>query len=363
MLRKPKNYDNEILNLRAFYLRVIMKLPVVLLCAALMGLLFGAVYGATYQLSKKNALYRVDSTLYIYFAYDENAGTLVDHYNAYTWNTIIKTDDVINPVLDEMAGKGYDFTRQEIEDSINADIPSDVRVMIVSTTGKDKDSAKALSDALNKSLEAFGKSNNAFEQIEVLSAGDPILSIKQDRIVTAIIFGIIFGFVMAVFVLLLYASMDDEVYISEDAEIRYHIPVLGMVTPDNKEQPPFLRNEMIGSMDSLLRSIENVAVISVDDKEGKEKAVKGADRIKAVIGSAFDFEKTKLLPMALPGNDDKISTELQIAQGAIILMDMGKENGAMCEHLISMLHKLECPIIGIVITNADAKYIKRYLGL
>ena len=44
MARKPKSYDNEILNMRAFYLRLLGKLWIILLSAAAGALLFGFGY-------------------------------------------------------------------------------------------------------------------------------------------------------------------------------------------------------------------------------------------------------------------------------------------------------------------------------
>ncbi len=363
MVRKPKDYDNEILNLRAFYLRVLSKLHIVILGAILCAVIFGAVYEVNYQVKTRNAKYEVESTLYIYFAYDENSGTLVDHYNAYTWNTIIKTDEIIEPIVSDMAALGYDMSREEIEGSLSADIPSDVRLMILTVSGKDKETAKDLSEVTNNSMVAFGRSNTAFEQIKVLSCSEPSLDLGTDRLLTAVIFGAVCGLILTILILLLISAMDDEVYISEDAEKRYHIPVLGMVTSSDKEEPPFLRNEMINAMGSIVQNLGSVAVFSADDTEGIKNAKEGAERIQTVLGNSFNFEITKLIPMELPGNDEKCSEQLATIQGAIILMDMGKKNGAMTEHLISMLHKMECPIVGIVITNTDSKFIKRYLGL
>ena len=363
MARKSKNYDNEILNLRAFYLLVLKRLWLAIVGAIVFAMVFGGVYTLKTVIDRKDARYEVNSTLYIYFAYNENSGTEVDYYNAFTWNTLIKSDEVVLPVMDTLSELGYDLSREEVEASMNADIPSDVRVMVLTAYGKDKETAKAMSDAANKSLVGYGISNPAFEQIKVLSQDEPSISIGADRLSVAVIFGAVCGLILTILTELLIASMDDEVHIPEDAEKRYHIPVLGMITAKGKEEPSFLRNELINSMGSIAQKMGKIAVMSVDDIKGAEHAEAGTEQLKNVLGNAFDFEITRLVPLELPGNDDKSLEKLEEMQGAIICMDMGKKNGAMTEHLISMLHKMECPIVGIIITDTDTKFIERYLGL
>ena len=106
-----------------------------------------------------------------------------------------------------------------------------------------------------------------------------------------------------------------------------------------------------------------VAVISADDTEGTENAMEGADRLKEIIGDGLKAEMPQLCVMPLPGNDNESREKLSHVDGAIILVSMGEHNGAMTEHLISLLNKLKCKIYGIVIADADMKFLSRYLGL
>ena len=67
--------------------------------------------------------------------------------------------------------------------------------------------------------------------------------------------------------------------------------------------------------------------------------------------------------MPLPGNDNDSREKLSHVDGAIIVISMGKHNGAMTEHMLSLLNKLKCKVYGIVIVDADIKFLNRYLGL
>lgn len=368
MARKRKNYDNEILNLRAFYLKIFKRLPFVLLGTVLGAAIVGAIYFLATTVFSQGRNYKAESTLYIYFAYDENSGTMVDYFNAYTWNTLIPSNDILNPIMDELAGEGYseeagNITEDEIIASINCDIPSDVRVMILSVENKDKALTEKLARAAENSLVNFGRTNDAFTQIKILKQGETKQETVSDRSATAVGFGAVLGFVLTILGLLTLETMDDTVYVPEDIERRYHIPVVGCLTKKGSEEPAFFRNEMIASMGSSVQKLESIAVFSVDDKEGAGAAENGAARMKEVLGSAFDFEKTKLYPMALPAVDPEVAGKLKDKQGAIILVKMGKRNGAMTEHLKSMLQKLGCNVVGIVMTDCDIYFLRRYLGL
>lgn len=368
MARKRKNYDNEILNLRAFYLKIFGKLPLVLLGAIIGGVLAGAIYFLATTVFSGGINYKAESTMYIYFAYDENSGTMVDHYNAYTWNTLIPTNDIINPIMDKLKDEGYsedagNITKSEVISSINCDIPSDVRVMILSVSNKDKALTEMIARAAENTLVDYGRSNDAFEQIKILKQGEAAPETVPDRFLVAVIFGLVLGFVLTVLGLLVLETMDDTVFVPEDIERRYHIPVVGCLTKKGCEEPAFFRNEMIASMVNIVQKYDSIAVFSVDDKEGAEAAAEGADRIKEVLGSTFDFDKTKLYPMELPLVNHEVAGRLKDKHGAIILVKMGKRNGAMTEHLKSMLQKLGCNAVGIVMTDCDMKFLRRYLGL
>ena len=66
MARKSKNYDNEILNLRAFYLLVLKRLWLAIVGAIVFAMVFGGVYTLKTVIDRKDARYEVNSTLYIY---------------------------------------------------------------------------------------------------------------------------------------------------------------------------------------------------------------------------------------------------------------------------------------------------------
>ncbi len=367
MARIRENYDGETVNLRAFYIRLISKAYLVVLSAIVMAVIFGGVYFLSNIVFAPARNYVDESTLYIYFAYDENKGTQVDYYNAYTWNVLIKTDEaIVGRIMESLKEAGYSedtLPRDRVTSSMNADIPSDVRVMVLSITDKDEEICGAIMDAANEAMINYGKENSAFTQIELLGKSDPKPESVDDRLLTAVILGAVTGFVLMILFELIMESMNDAVYVPETAEKRYNKPVIGILTGSGKEEPAFFRNEMIECSEKILKNQGELAVLCVDDRDGKGCADAGCDRIKEVLGNSYGDLGIKLVPMPLPGHDTLASRELQNVSGAVILIKMGKRNSAMTDHLLSQLKKMDCNVFGIIIADADEKYLKRYLGL
>ncbi len=366
MARKRKSYDSEIVNIRAFYLKLLQKIwiiPVALVVGAVIGGLLYYLTNVVYGPARK---YESTSTLYIDFAYDENKGTQVDYYNAFTWNILLKTDelsDVIETNLRKAGITEAEISKEEAIASLNLDIPSDVRVMLLTAENTDIRLCSVLMDAANKALVSYGETNKAFEQIKVLGVKDPKLQVKADKLKTAAVLGAVCMLVFAVLVLLMLEAMDDAIYVPEDAEKRYQLPVMGVMTSAGKEEPTYFRNEILSVFKSYASETKKVAVFSVDDKNGPETAKAAAERLSEILGSMEEKKNIEFIPLTVPGNDPESAEKVKTMDGAILMIAHRKRNGAMTEHLISMLKKLGCPVDGIVLTNVDDRFLKRYLGL
>jgi hypothetical protein len=139
--------------------------------------------------------------------------------------------------------------------------------------------------------------------------------------------------------------------------------VLGVLSKEGEEEPSFFRNELLLTFKEKLKTEKNIVIISADDKNGAETAEAVVKRLKNVIGNGLPEGCPVFKPMSLPGNDNDSASQLSSMDGAIIAVQMGKHNGAMTEHLISLLKKLGCKVCGMVVTDADMKLLNRYLGL
>ncbi|MBR4668933.1 MAG: hypothetical protein IKO76_09275 [Butyrivibrio sp.] len=381
MERGSSGHLEESMNLRSFYLRLIRKIwivPVAMIVGAIIGWGIYTLATVTFGPARK---YSADATLYISFAYDENKGTLVDYYNAFTWNTLMRTDAIMEPIIEDLEKNGIDIISDEVssvangsgsgniifmdelKESIDADIPSDVRVMVLTVTHANKDFSNKIMKACVKSLENYGVINGAFDSIKRLGENEARLVVYTDRTQVAIIFGAICALVLAILGLMLFDVLDDSIYVPEDAEKRYKISVLGTLFKGSKDKDEFFRNELIAAFREAVAGKEQIAVISSDSVKDDAVSKKDCEALEETLGTTLKDMNYKLLPMAVPGSVLDNYRKIGTCDGAILFVPYGTANGAITEHIIAQLKKHDCPVLGVVLVRADRAFLYRYYGL
>ena len=377
MERGSKGHREETLNLRCFYLRLIRKIWIVPLAAVIGAAICLGIYTLATVTYGPARSYRAEARLYVSFAYDENKGTLVDHYNAYTWqHMLMPTDDILNPIIAELEkeqiyvtesdgpsatyGDAKSITKDELLASINADTPSDVRLMLLSAENSDKELADSILRASVKSLEEYGSSNKAFDSIKCLSIDEAKLVTYSDRSFAAAVFGAICAAVVAILIMLLIAAIDDAIYIQEDAEKRYSVNVLGIQC---KKADDFFKNELIAGLNKATEGYTQVAVISTDSVEDEKVSKADTEAISAIISGTDAGANVRLIPMAVPGTVLDNYRKIGTCDGVILCVPFGTRNGAMTEHILAQLKKHECPVLGIIIARADSRFMRSYYGI
>ncbi len=370
MDRTDKDHREEKLNIRGFYLRLLKKIWIIPL-AGIIGALIGlGIYTLVTVTFGPQKTYRGEARLYISFAYNEKTGSLVDWYNAYTWDKLLlPTDDILIPIIEDLKKQGIEIvadggpaeiigdkkviTREELLDSIiTAEIPSDIRIMLLSAEYTDKVTADAILSAAVKSMEHYGRTNEAFDSIKLLGTTEAKPVVYTDRSVVAAVFGAVLCVIATILAMLLLAALNDAIYVPEDAEARYGIPVLGVTFDKNIDG--FFRNELMAACNKFLAGATEVAVISTDSLEDESKSSKDCDMIKQV------YSGVKFIPLSVPGKVLDNYRKIGTADGVILCVPYGVSNGTMTEHIITQLKKHECPVLGIVISRADYKFMRRY---
>jgi len=375
LLNKDANFHtNEAMNLRSFYGRLIRKiwiLPLLAFIGMTLGLIIYFLATVVFGPARE---YEASSKLYLNFAYDEN-GDVYDYYNGYTWNELMSIDEILNKTMDylkedgvtELAegsvtvGSSTAVTSTEVADSTTASIPSDIRLLEITITSHDKELAAKILKATDKSLVDFGESRDEFTSIEILEEDDEATLVTYtNRTLVAMIFGGLLVLVIGIFVMYIREILDDSLYVAEDSEKRYKIPTIGIVPSTDSEVHANFKNELLAGFMNTFQDRMRVYLIAVDGNDEDKLSIEYIDRIKNILGNGFDFDKIELLPCKLPGADLEVYRNIHDCDGVILAIDAGKRNGAMAEHTISQLYKHDCPILGIVLTNADTKFLKWY---
>lgn len=385
-------YTDETLNLRSFYLRFLKKIWILPVAALIGAILAGGIYYLVTVTFGPERRYEAQARFYLTYsddAYIRNAEgeRVLDWYNGATWTNFIFNDhDFLLELVKTMKEEGVDISQERMkvleaaggpdisnqlqaleevgvdvikdESKINVkgDIISNERFLLVTINETDKELVEKLTDAFIKSLESYPTYNasKAFESIVCTSKSDVYLEKTDNRIAVAIIFGAILAAVLAFLAILLIDAVDEAIYVPEECEKRYGIRVLGTVFQGN-EACDLLRGELAKLYDKYVADKESIVLISSDAADNASFSEKDLESVKKTLGSDYDEKLSKIKVIS--------ASDIGAAEGAILAVPYGKKNAAMTEHLISQLKKIECPVLGIVFTRADLKFIKRYYGI
>ena len=363
MEKIENRHMDERLNIRSFYLRLIRKIWILPL-SALIGALAGAlIYTLVTDTFGPLKTYSADTELYIDFARDDT-GEVVDHYNAYTWkNQLMPSDEVMDVLLDELSKAGHsDISKDEVLASATAEIPSDVRIIVVTAKSTDKDRADAINKAAAASLISYGNTNDAFDSITVISQNDAKLVVYSDRTVVAAVFGAIVLLIASILLLMLKDALDDAIYVPEECENRYKLPVLGVLFKDG-EAHEFFDNETKALYEKVLDGASDILFISVDSIDDASKSEEDLESLKKALGNRFADSAAALSPISVPGNVLDNYRKIGTTDGVVLAIPYGKKNIEMAEHTIAQLSKHDCKIFGIYLVRSDLRFMKQYYGL
>ena len=389
---KKVKYTDESLNLRSFYLRFLKKIWILPVAALIGAIIAGGIYYLVTVTFGPERRYEAQARFHLTYsdgAYIRNSEgeRVLDWYNGATWTNFIFNDhdfllelvralkeegvdiseermkvleaaggpDISNQ-LQALEEVGVDVIKDESRINVKGDIISNERFLLVTINETDKELVEKMTDAFVKSLESYPTYNasKAFESIVCTSKSDVYLEKADNRIVVAIIFGAIIAAVLAFLAILLIDAVDEAIYVPEECEKRYGIRVLGTVFQGN-EACDLLRGELAKLYDKYVADKENIVLISSDSADNASFSEKDLESVKKTLGSDYDEKLSKIKAIS--------ASDIGAADGAILAVPYGKKNAAMTEHLISQLKKIECPVLGIVFTRADLKFIKRYYGI
>ncbi len=361
--RTDKGHMNEKLNLRSFYLRLLKKIWLVPLAGVIGALIALGIYTLVTVTFGPAKSYQTRSQFYIKFAYDENAGTLVDHYNAFTWSSLMSSDEVLDKILE---GLDENISGQQVVNDITAEIPSDVRVLLVTVKDNDRDLTGAITTAVIASLESYGKTNEAFDSIKLLNTEEPQLVTYTDRSFVAAMFGLVLGIIGAVMALFLMDALDDAVYVPEDCEERCGYPILGVVFKGEDKgtsAEDVFKVDLIATAKSLTEGATDLLFVSADSIRDEKHSEEDLESLKKALGNKCPEAISTMRAISIPGKVLDNYRKIATCDGVILAVPYGKRCGSMVEHTIAQLKKHGCKIVGIVLTRADLSFLKTYYRL
>lgn len=321
------------------------KIWLIPLASAIGALLFTAVYYFCVFAGKQQT-YLASGTVYLHFAHEQKKEA-EDYFNAYTWqHQLMKSDEIVDAVMQELAGEQID--RETVQKETRVSLPSDLRLMEVAVEDKSAQRAKKILHAQLMALVKFGEERKEFSRIEILREGSVQPVLLMSRTGSAAVSGAVFGAFSMFFLLYFWNAADDRIYTPEQARKRYRLPILAVF---DKEEIDWNRLKT-EDKEALTREI----LEKMTGEGGQALPMLAAERReegRRILASAE--------PVCLLCAEEALSVERE--KGIVLFcVQTGQTHGALIEHRLGRLEDEGIPVKGLLLFDADMKFLNRYYG-
>lgn len=335
-MEKENSYMKQLIDWKRIWLLFSKKIWLILL-VTIAGALIGALgYKLVETLTSEGQFYRVSSDYYITFNEDDNG---VDYYNAYTWDTILRDDPVVDVVMENMSA---DISREEVKAAITGEMLGDYRILTVHATSLDPEAAQIIADAYEIGLAEFANRIDMLGKIEVWSQEEVMPVIENDYMINVGLFCGVASFVLVILLLSFFYILDDSVYLEKDITQRFPVPFLGMITKAGSKRT---RQELKDNLTYMCKE-EAYYLVAWDNDIAKETADTLQEMLPSVKGC-----------ISVQGAGLDV---LRASAGAIVVLPWGRKNGRIAEKLIGFLQKQDVKTAGVILTGADDNFLKAY---
>lgn len=349
-----QRYMREGLDMKRIFLLWRRKLWMVAAVTAAGALIGGGVYLLVHFVFAPAREFQSVSKLYLNFHCEPEDFTELS-YNGYTWNDLMATD----PILDyTMAGLPADMDKNVVIGATRAEILSDIRLLTITITEGEPQLVAQIMEATQKSLVHLGETDELFDSIEVYSTVEPQQIVWDNRTVNAVVTGAVIGLLAVLLAQAFYYVLDDSVYLAEDLEKRYGIPVFGTFVAEGTGRGQPYEKEFAINYSYLCRNVEKAVLVGVDAEEDVEAAGR---RIAEAVGKETEGMRFPVLAAGGKiGDDAEIYRKIRETDGAVLAVRYGCGNGKRLERAFGNLRKQDCRALGAVMIDADESFLKLY---
>lgn len=306
--------------------------------------------------------YQVFSQYRIYFDKDKY-GEIEDYYNAYTWGEIMKTDQVVDFVMEALP---EGISKKQVKASVSVGQMNDVKIMPLYITTQDAELSREIAEAYVYGLDRFARSIQGLSGMQCWTVEPAVQVPRAGKTVNAFLFGGFLGAVLSFLALLFFYILDDSIYLEEDFGKRFCIPVLGILT---REKDADYLEELRGNAAFLLKGAERICLV---DGSCLKQTGRGKEADKAAVRLSACREAGEILSAAAGGDaeiifaawpfGEKEGETLRSADCVVLAVPCGFGNGRALSHLTAQLEKQGITAAGAVLTNADDKFLRAYYG-
>lgn len=313
-------YANEGMDIRKYLLCLLSRLPFVLGAVIGCALLGALIYAAVRTVPESEREYTAYAKVYLDFAADET-GEVYQAYNGYTWNDLMAADPIMELVLQNLPS---DYSREEVEASIRAEILSDIRLLTITVTTNRAERTDAILGAAVQALAAYGGQAKEFLDIHAVRETEAELVVADSRMAQAVFVGAFLGLLISLLGFSLYYVMDDRILVAGDVEKMADVSFIGYVSGGERLQQDYENN------------------------------------------LAYLREKLGDIQICEPKEDMPLSVEelaeMRGAGGVVLSLPFGGVHTSFLSYVAGQLKMQDCVLCGVAIRDCDMRFLRRYYG-
>ncbi len=314
-----RNYVNEGMDIKKYMICLWKRLPFVAAVGIAAALLFGLLYTLSRTVPEGEREYQAFAKVYLDFAADET-GEVYQAYNGYTWNDLMAADPIMELTLGYLPA---DYTREEVQMAIRAEILSDIRLLTVTVTTNREERTEAILRAAVQALTEYGKQAKEFIEIGAIQETEAKLVLADNRLLQAVFLGLFLGLFVALLGIALRGVFEARILLAGDLKKVTEVSFLGYTNG-----PGSLGEDYEKNLVYLREKMGDITVCEASpDKPFSEE----------------DFRNLR-------------------AAGVVLSVPFGRANTAWASYVIDQLAAQDCVLAGVVIRGADDRFLRRYYG-
>lgn len=347
------NYGKEPFDMRLFVMLCIRRLWVVLAGAVAGFVLVGGIYYLKNVTFGGVIPYAIDSKYYVEYAVDPSDQQVYSYFASYTWNDLIKSDAMVAEMLKKLKRP---MTEQELKDSFEAELVSDLRICYIHTVHEDAQTAREIDRVAGEAIVAVGEQQKELIEVSLSSRGEPRLAMPDLRTLRACVLGVVLGIFFSVFGMSVQVMLEEKIYVPGTLAGRYGIPVAGYV---NREGKP--SEELAAQLAGLFSGKQKIGVTAVNGELDLAGMVKLLEKEKKPAGDGEAPQKYTAVPSLWQAPE--AGEALRSQDGILMLVEAGHDLGKGIEETLRLLEQLKISVDAMVLVGADDRMIRHYTGI
>lgn len=353
------NYGKEPFDMRLFWLLCIRRLWVIL-AGALAGLaLVGGIYYVKNVTLGGVIPYTMDSKYYLEYAVDPSDQQTYSYFAAYTWNDLLKSEDMVAEMLKELS---VPMTEEELTASFEAQLISDLRICYIHTTNEDEEKVREIDRVAGLAITAVGERQKELLDVSLLDRGQPRPAMPDLRTLRACILGAALGAFAALFGLGFWEILEERIQVPGTLVRRYGVPVAGYVSRGGRPS-----GELAAQLEYLFRDKKKIGVTAVNGKLDLNSVVKLLEKLEAQ-GTASGKEKAgerkclrEYRAVSSLCQAPEAGEALRGQEGILLVVQADFDRGKAIEEILRQMGQLGVTVDAMVLAGADERLIRHYL--